>query len=92
VKVNFASVQSSIGFWTSSDGCNSEPQTNSTDIIRHDTWTGCKKSMAVELYTLIGGKHAWPGGQAGWPDSDQPTMTISASQLIWEFFAAHPKP
>ena len=26
------------------------------------------------------------------PGLDQPTTTISATQLIWEFFAARPKP
>jgi hypothetical protein len=29
---------------------------------------------------------------AGRADADQPTQAISASELIWEFFAAHPKP
>jgi len=47
----------------------------------------------VELYTIIGGGHAWPGGRSsGRPDADQPTKSISASDLIWKFFATHPKP
>jgi polyhydroxybutyrate depolymerase len=92
VNVDFASVQDSVRFWTAFDGCDSQPQTISFADIRHETWTGCTGSSSVELYTVNGGGHAWPGGQGGWVDSDQPTMTISASQLIWEFFAAHPKP
>jgi polyhydroxybutyrate depolymerase len=92
VIVDFASVEFSVGFWTSYDGCNSQPQTNSVDDIRHDTWTGCTGSSSVELYTIIGGGHAWPGGLGGLADSDQPTTAISATQLIWTFFAAHPKP
>jgi polyhydroxybutyrate depolymerase len=92
VNVDFASVQDSVGFWASFNGCNSRPQTNAFDDIHHETWTGCTSSTAVELYTIIGGGHSWPGGQGGWVGSDQPTTTISASQLIWKFFAAHPKP
>jgi polyhydroxybutyrate depolymerase len=92
VDVDFASVQDSVGFWTSSDGCSPQPQTDSFDDIRHEVWTGCADSTSVELYTIVGGGHAWPGGAAGRADADQPTQTISASQLIWEFFAAHPKP
>ena len=92
VNVDFASVQDSVGFWASFNGCNSQPQTNSFDDIQHETWTGCTSPTAVELYTIIDGGHSWPGGQGGWVGSDQPTSTISASQLIWEFFAAHPKP
>ncbi len=91
VDVNFASVKDSIGFWTGFNGCTSQPQTNSFEDIQHDVWAGCTGSTSVELYTVNGGGHAWPGGKTGWPDADQPTQTISASQLIWEFFAAHPK-
>ncbi|UGT67860.1 hypothetical protein LTT66_32560 [Nocardia gipuzkoensis] len=50
---------------------------------------------AVELYTLEGGGHTWPGGD--------PTLvptaitgpadpTIDTSQIIWDFFAAHSHP
>ena len=92
VNVDFASVKDSVGFWTSFNRCSLQPQTNSFDDIRHDIWMGCTGSTSVELYTIVGGGHAWPGGLGGLSDSDQPTMTISASQLIWEFFASHPKP
>lgn len=92
VKVDFASVANSVEFWAGADGCKSPPQTNSFGDIRHEIWTNCADSASVELYTIIGGGHAWPGGGDGWPGSDQPTATISASQLIWDFFAAHPQP
>jgi polyhydroxybutyrate depolymerase len=92
VDVDFASVADSIGVWTAFNGCNSEPQMNSFDDIEHEVWSGCTDATSVELYTVLDGGHAWPGGAGGWPGSDQPTQTISASQLIWEFFAAHPKP
>jgi polyhydroxybutyrate depolymerase len=92
VNVDFASVQDSTRFWISTNGCNSRPQTNLFADIQHDVWSGCLNSTAVELYTIIGGGHSWPGGSEGWPGSDQPTQTISASKLMWSFFAAHPKP
>ena len=92
VDVDFVSVRDSIGFWTSFNECTSQPQTNSFDNIQHEVWAGCKTSTSVDLYTIIGEGHTWPGGVAGRTDADQPTQTISASQLICEFFAAHPKP
>lgn len=92
VNVNFTSVQDSIGFWTSFNKCNSQPQTSSIDDVQHETWSGCLDSTSVELYSIIGGGHSWPGGTGGWPGSDQPTQSISASQLIWKFFATHTKP
>jgi polyhydroxybutyrate depolymerase len=92
VDVNFASVMDSVGFWISFNKCNSQPATAASNDIQHDVWTGCSGNSSVELYTIINGGHAWPGGGAGWPGSDQPTESISASQLIWEFFASHPRP
>jgi polyhydroxybutyrate depolymerase len=92
VNVNFASVKDSINFWTSFNGCTSQPQVNSFGNIQHEAWSECKTAASVELYTIIGEGHTWPGGKAGRSDADQPTQTISASQLIWEFFAEHPKP
>jgi len=91
VNVNFTSVPATLGYWVGFDRCGSQPQTETFSDIRHDTWSGCAGSASVELYTVIGGGHAWPGGLGGLADADTPTMTISATQLIWEFFAAHPR-
>lgn len=57
VNVDFASVQDSIGFWTSFNQCTSQPQTNSFDDIQHEAWTGCTASTSVELHSVIGGGH-----------------------------------
>jgi polyhydroxybutyrate depolymerase len=92
VDVNFTSVPETMQFWTTFNGCASTPVTESFSDIKHETWSGCAASTSVELYTILGGGHAWPGGRGGWPGADVPTQTISATQLIWAFFAAHPKP
>jgi polyhydroxybutyrate depolymerase len=52
----------------------------------------CAKNSAVDLYTIVDGEHAWPGGEAVSAQVGEPTMEISASPLIWEFFSAHPMP
>jgi polyhydroxybutyrate depolymerase len=91
VHVNFASVAATLAFWSAADGCASQPESSVQGSVRHDVWTHCAQGAAVELYTIEGGGHAWPGGAGGWADSDTPTQAISASQLIWDFFAAHPR-
>jgi polyhydroxybutyrate depolymerase len=91
VNVDFASVHDSIIFWATDNYCDLKPQTVTVQEIRHDAWTGCAGSASVELYTILGGGHAWPGGVRGWAGSDHPTKAISASQLIWQFFESHPK-
>lgn len=92
-ETDFASVQDSINFWVAFDGCDSQPQTNSFEDVQRQAWGGCADNSTVELYSITGGKHAWPGSQGpGWAGGDEPTQTIHASSLIWDFFAAHPKP
>ena len=91
--VSFVSVKDTIDAWIKFDQCPTTPQTNIFADIQHDTYSDCANGTAVELYTILGGGHAWPGGNGpAWPGGDQPTHTISATSLMWEFFAAHPKP
>jgi polyhydroxybutyrate depolymerase len=93
VGVDFASVRESADFWVRANGCADQPRTESFADIRHDIWVACTDSATVELYTIIDGGHAWPGGRSsGRPGADEPARSISASKLIWDFFAAHPMP
>ena len=93
VDVPFASVKDSVSFWLNVDQCQQTPQTASYLNINHDMYSNCKQGTAIELYTILGGKHAWPGSSGpAWPGGDEPTPSISATQLILDFFTAHPKP
>ncbi|HET9911670.1 MAG TPA: PHB depolymerase family esterase [Anaerolineales bacterium] len=93
VDVPFTSVRDSIDFWLNADRCDRTPRTESFEDIQHDVYSNCAYGMAVELYTVVGGKHAWPGGNGpARPGGDEPTQSISATEIIWNFFAAHPKP
>ena len=60
----------------------------------HTTFT-CANRNDVELYTLHGSGHNWPGGDpalALTPITGPIATTIKASELIWEFFRKHPLP
>jgi polyhydroxybutyrate depolymerase len=91
--VSFTSVRDSIKFWVNFDECATTPITEKYKDIQQDVYANCANGSAVELYTIIGGSHAWPGGNGpAWPGGDRPTQTISATQLMWAFFAVHTKP
>jgi len=92
VGIPFEPVETTIEFWVRQNGCASTPQVTQNGSIRHTVYNGCQQNAAVELYTVVGGGHAWPGGQPGWKGGDVPTTELHASQVIWDFFAAHPHP
>ncbi|VVB62294.1 Esterase PHB depolymerase [uncultured archaeon] len=82
------SVNELIAFWVEYNGCIPTPEiwtSESGKIIRR-TYTNGENATEVVLYTTVGGGHCWPGNPMDNPDSE-----ISATNLIWEFFEAHPK-
>ncbi len=88
----YVSVEDAIRFWAEKNACPAPLQQSESATIQHDVYAPCAQNSAIELYTIINGEHAWPGGEAVSPQIGEPTMEISASLLLWEFFAAHPMP
>jgi polyhydroxybutyrate depolymerase len=86
-------VSHAVSFWVARDACSPTPTTvtSPSGNIVADTYGGGVGGAEVVLYTVIGGGHAWPGGSAGSAMGDVPTQEISASELMWAFFARHPK-
>jgi len=77
----FPSVDASIAAWVKLDGCTGQVKVEEQGIVTHTAYASCKKGTVVELYAIDGLVHVWP----------QPDVWL-ASDTIWEFFAAHPKP
>jgi len=73
--------------WAARNGCTADPQQDriTEDVIRV-WWEGCPAGADVELYAVEGGAHGWPGSTAA-PVLLNSTDTISATDLIWDFFA-----
>jgi len=77
--------------WANRDGCGSSPaMTTPIDTVTVRTWSGCQGNAEVILYTLANHGHSWPGS---------PTMpaaitsqAVNATDVMWEFFRAHPMP
>ena len=77
----FPPVEQSIATWVNLDGCSNVPTTDQTGLLTHTTYGSCKGGSAVELYTIDRVGHTWPS-----------QYVVPVSQMIWDFFAAHPKP
>lgn len=83
------SVPGTMRDWASRNGCDA----TSTDYlsegdVRCERWGGCREGTGVELCTIDGGGHQWPGGQTI-PFLGHNTDDIDATDAMWAFFQAH---
>jgi polyhydroxybutyrate depolymerase len=88
------SVPQITATWAKRNGCSTRApseQKLATDVTLL-TWD-CPHDASVELYRITGGGHAWPGSafsRAIASAVGKTTFSISADQIIWKFFLAHP--
>jgi polyhydroxybutyrate depolymerase len=80
--------------WAKQDHCSSKASTTKGRGYTLTTYSHCAKGSAVELYSITGEGHEWPGGPA-MPASITDLLgpqsnAVNADALIWSFFEAHP--
>jgi len=86
---SYPSAVASVTQWATLNQCTQNAVTRSTkldldDNIAEDetsvaTWTNCRNSSEVELWTMENSSHV-------------PRLGSTFATKVWEFFAAHPKP
>jgi polyhydroxybutyrate depolymerase len=77
--------------WAERDGCNTTPAvTTPTDGVTVRMWTGCQGDAEVILYTLAKHGHSWPGSPV--MPKLITSQAVNATDLMWDFFKAHPLP
>jgi polyhydroxybutyrate depolymerase len=87
-------VRSLNARWRAIDHC-AAPAVSAKGVVTTST-ASCPGGRAVELITIAGAGHQWPGS-APRPmlqrilGSDPPSTALNATQVIWQFFAAHPR-
>jgi polyhydroxybutyrate depolymerase len=84
-----------IPMWTANWAARNRCAPNPTDSavapnVTRRTYTGCADDAAVELYTIRGGGHDWPGGRPV-PEwlCGPVSYGIDATSRMWAFFRAH---
>lgn len=88
--------------WLLRDDCTGEPARSTLPDrdasdgcrVRKSEWTSCRPGIAVVLYVIDGGGHAWPGGAQYLPQwvIGRVCRDFSATEIIWDFFRHHPRP
>jgi polyhydroxybutyrate depolymerase len=91
------SVPQAAKDWAVQDRCSAAAATSQVGTGATLTrYSGCAGGVTVELYSLTGEGHEWPGGphlpksltRVLGPQSD----AVNANTVMWDFFAAHPMP
>jgi polyhydroxybutyrate depolymerase len=91
------SVPQAAAYWAAQDGCSKTPTTSKPDrTVTLTDYTSCRAGVAVELYTIAGEGHEWPGGPTLPPLYTSvlgpQTTAINANAVMWAFFEAHTLP
>ena len=81
--------------WATHDACGAGVvEANPAPAVRLTRYTGCRAGAAVELYSIEGEGHEWPGGPEMPASVTQPlgpqSSAIDANAVMWTFFSAHP--
>jgi polyhydroxybutyrate depolymerase len=97
---NILSVSDTVEFWTTKNNCYVQPEVtflserNITDgtSVWMETYSGCNAETEVILFGINGGGHTWPGSYQ-YADEHligKTSYEFDASEIIWQFFKAHP--
>jgi polyhydroxybutyrate depolymerase len=88
-----ASVPDVVSEWGVRDGCAMTPfKVLEQGEVTCTGYPGCSAGSEVELCTVLGGGHTWPGARWDIGALGPATEDLNATDAIWEFFARHPLP
>jgi polyhydroxybutyrate depolymerase len=95
-RIDGPAVPALAATWRGIAGCAPPTATISGPVTT--ALAACPHGRAVQLVTVAGAGHQWPGGDPAKPaaqrllDLDPPSAALDATATVWRFFAAHPKP
>jgi polyhydroxybutyrate depolymerase len=81
------SLEHAFAFWSHVNACTAEGAARDSQpaAVRLRA-TDCPQGRAVELMTVAGHPHAWPGGDRTWRLAPRPAAALDASRTVLEFF------
>ncbi len=77
--VSLADGTAAVAAWVTRNRCTGGPTRTPHGASRCERWATCAGGAAVELCTIAGGRHLWPGATADYP----------ASPAIWAFLRGY---
>ncbi|MEW6113890.1 MAG: PHB depolymerase family esterase [Thermodesulfobacteriota bacterium] len=98
VRIGHNSVKHTIDAWVKANHADPAPMVeempdrfdDGTRVVKYAYKTKQDPNNIV-LYKIIGGGHSWPGRKLRERLLGTATLEISANEVMWQFFEAHPK-
>jgi len=87
-------IEENLAQWRQLDGCPVQPASiTRADGVETDNFDNCRDGVVVVEYFIDDMGHVWPGGINRLPARivGRPSDKINATDVIWNFFKAHPK-
>jgi polyhydroxybutyrate depolymerase len=89
---NSEPVATTIDRWKQRNGCTAAPVTvHDQGDAKCVVYGGCTNGADVELCTIDGGGHQWPGGESLGILNGTKSDNLDATGAAWSFFVAHPR-
>jgi len=93
-------LEGNVQYWIRRNGC--QPYAAVTHNLAGDIddgthtyaagYSGCKDGADVQVWSIEGGGHHWPGGDEPMrPGNGREIRDFDAAVVIWDFFKRHPK-
>lgn len=96
--LKFLSVDQTMRAWVKANECPETPVIERLDAladngttVRRESYRAGKEGAEVVLYVIEGGGHTWPGRDPLLWFLGKSSRTVSANDLMWDFFQKHPK-
>jgi len=91
-RVDGPSVPAVNATWRGIDGCAAPTSTTAGDVTT--STAGCPNGRTVELISVAGAGHQWPGGARNpiverLGELPPPSTALDATDTVWQFFTAH---
>lgn len=81
-----------VAAWAERNDCSGRTRTTAlTEDTERTTYRGCDRGAQVELISVLGGGHTWPGADS-YSGGGYTTQSIEAHELLWEALSHHRLP
>jgi polyhydroxybutyrate depolymerase len=88
--IRYGHTPDAVAAWAVRERCGAA-HTDTIPGVIHVRYADCAGGAVVELNSIIGGQHAWPGGDRSWFLAPKPSRAIDASRSFAAFVIDHPR-